>query len=359
MEKKRIAIACQGGGTQTAFTAGVLTEWLEQRVQDRFEISGLSGTSGGAICATAAWYGLERERNGSAEPPYATLHEFWQSNAAQTPAEKLFAAVTGAYSWSTDRGLLPTLLTNPYRDDPAVQVMQAMFPRREFLDFRALLEKHIDFAELNALIRDDSPRLLLGAVNVLSGRFKAFDSRVPDEICVESLLATAAVPNLFKAVNVHGELYWDGLFSQNPPVSQFLKCEPGQRPNEIWVVLINPLEVQTEPKTTADIVDRRNELGGNISLYQEISFIELVNEWLETGCFRDEVAATMVPVKIRVIRMDPAISDELGHSSKLSRSDRLIRQLSEHGREQGRAFLDGLEDLRPPSSPRPQAAQHR
>jgi len=358
MGKKRIAIACQGGGTLTAFTAGVLGEWLEQRVQDKVEISGLSGTSGGAICATAAWYGLERERNGTGEPAWQTLHDFWQSNAAQTHAEKLFAAVTGAYSWGADRGLLPTLPANPYRDDPAVQVMQAMFPRREFLDFRALLEKHIDFAELNAMIRDDSPRLLLGAVNVLSGRFKAFDSRVPGEICVESLLASAAVPNLFKAVNVHGELYWDGLFSQNPPVAQFLRCELGRRPNEIWVVLINPLERQQEPKSTADINDRRNELGGNISLYQEISFIELVNDWLETGCFRDDVAATMLPVKIRVISMDPSVSDELGYSSKLSRSDRLISELIEHGQRQGRAFLDSHDGLRPPSSPRPRAAQH-
>ena len=358
MEKKRIAIACQGGGTLTAFTAGVLSELLEQRLQDKVTISGLSGTSGGAICATAAWYGLERERGGAEGPPYSSLIDFWRDNAATTPAEKLFAAFTGAYSWSADRGLIPTLQPNPYRDDPALRFTQAMFSRREFLDIRALIEKHIDFDEFNALIREDSPRLLLGAVNVLSGQFKAFDSRVPGEICVESLMASAAVPNLFKAVNVHGELYWDGLFSQNPPVAQFLQCELERRPHEIWVVLINPSVTLQEPKTTADINDRRNELSGNISLYQEIRFIETVNQWLETGCFREEVAATMMPVKIRVIQMDPSVSDDLGHSSKVSRSDRLVSRLIGHGQEQARDFLEGLENVRPPSSPHLQVVQH-
>ena len=359
MEKKRIAIACQGGGTLTAFTAGVLTELLEQRLQEEYTISGLSGTSGGAICATAAWYGLERERRGAEEPPQRTLIDFWRDNAATTPAEKMFAAITGAFSWSADRGLIPTLQPNPYRDDPALRLTQSLFPRREFLDIRALIEKHIDFDELNAMIDDDSPRLLLGAVNVLSGYFKAFDSRVPGEICVESIMASAAVPNLFKAVNVHGELYWDGLFSQNPPVAQFLKCELERRPHEIWVVLINPSTIMQEPKTTADINDRRNELGGNISLNQEIHFIEMVNRWLETGCFTEEVAATMMPVKIRVIRMDPSVSDDLSHASKVSRNDRLVRRLIEHGQDQARDFLAGLENFRPPSSLHPQAAQHR
>lgn len=342
MEKTRIAIACQGGGTLTAFTAGVLSEWLAQRVQERFEITGLSGTSGGAICATAAWYDLERARRGRERTVGGTLHDFWRSNAAQSPAEQLFAAVTGAYGWSTDRGLLPMLPVNPYRDALALRWLQGFFPRREFLDFRALLEKHIDFTELNGLISEDSPRLLLGAVNVLSGHFKCFDSRVQGEISADSLLASAAVPNLFRAVEVRGQLYWDGLFAQNPPVKQFLDCDRDRRPHEIWVILINPVEREEEPKTLADISDRRNELSGNISLYQEIAFIERVNHWLQAGCFRDEVAATMLPVRVRIVRMQREVSDELGYASKLSRSHRLIGRLMEHGHAQARAFLDSL-----------------
>ena len=43
--KKRIAIACQGGGSHGAFTWGVLDKLLED---GRFEIEGLTGTSAGA-----------------------------------------------------------------------------------------------------------------------------------------------------------------------------------------------------------------------------------------------------------------------------------------------------------------------
>ena len=54
-QRRRVVVACQGGGSQTAFTAGVLTELL---ADPTVEIRALSGTSGGAVCALLAWYGL-------------------------------------------------------------------------------------------------------------------------------------------------------------------------------------------------------------------------------------------------------------------------------------------------------------
>jgi transposase InsO family protein len=48
MEKIKIAIACQGGGSQTAFTAGALKALCDGRLRDEFEVVGISGTSGGA-----------------------------------------------------------------------------------------------------------------------------------------------------------------------------------------------------------------------------------------------------------------------------------------------------------------------
>ena len=50
-----IVLACQGGGSHTAFTAGVLEELL---AHDDRDIRALSGTSGGAVCAFLAWSGL-------------------------------------------------------------------------------------------------------------------------------------------------------------------------------------------------------------------------------------------------------------------------------------------------------------
>ena len=56
--QRRVAIACQGGGSHTAFTAGVLKRLLGADELDGYQVVGLSGTSGGAVCALLAWYAL-------------------------------------------------------------------------------------------------------------------------------------------------------------------------------------------------------------------------------------------------------------------------------------------------------------
>jgi len=48
---RRVAIACQGGGSHTAFTAGVLQGLLTD-LPDDVQVVALTGTSGGALCAT-------------------------------------------------------------------------------------------------------------------------------------------------------------------------------------------------------------------------------------------------------------------------------------------------------------------
>ena len=57
MGPRKIAIACQGGGTHAAFTWGVLTEILKTKQiwdasagnDEKFEIVAISGTSAGAL----------------------------------------------------------------------------------------------------------------------------------------------------------------------------------------------------------------------------------------------------------------------------------------------------------------------
>jgi NTE family protein len=46
MSKPKIAIACQGGGSQTAFTAGVLKAVFDSGIHHETEIIALTGTSG-------------------------------------------------------------------------------------------------------------------------------------------------------------------------------------------------------------------------------------------------------------------------------------------------------------------------
>ena len=342
MDKTKIAFACQGGGSHTAFTAGVLKHFFEQSVQEKYDIVGLTGTSGGAVCAVAAWYGLARAAHGVDEPPYKIMIDFWLANTPQSPQEEMFASMTDLFLRIAESGNVPMLPPNPYRDEAVLEMMMPFFRRKEFLDFRTLVENHIDFDELQSMITDTSPRLLLGAVNILTGHFKTFDSRVPGEISVEAILASAAVPNVFKAVHIEEDLYWDGLFSQNPPVANLLKTDLDNRPDEIWVIMINSLKSEKEPTTASEISDRRNELSGNLSLYQELSFIKAVNRWIEKGYFRPEKVGELKPIKIRMIRMSKAYSDSLTSNTKLSREADFIEELINEGEAQAAAFLDTL-----------------
>ncbi len=127
---------------------------------------------------------------------------------------------------------------------------------------RTVLERHIDFDAIPELC-GDAPELVVGTVDVNAGVFETFTN---EEVTVEAVLASAAVPNLFEAVEIGGHLHWDGLFSQNPPVNDLMHCPPERKPEELWVVQVNPQTFEGDPSTAEVIADRRNELSGNISL---------------------------------------------------------------------------------------------
>src|SRR5215212_4680004 len=74
----RVAIACQGGGSHAAFVAGVLCKLLSPDLRDRFELTAISGTSGGAICASLAWAGLVAGGSEGQSNTLRRLQGFWK-----------------------------------------------------------------------------------------------------------------------------------------------------------------------------------------------------------------------------------------------------------------------------------------
>ncbi len=308
---RTVALACQGGGSHTAFTGGVLQRLL---ADEKHRVVALSGTSGGAVCALLAWYGL---LTGGATEAGRLLERFWEDTAATSLGDRAANAWLVGLARLEGRVALPTVSPYAYPDvaGPA---------------FTDLLTRHVDadrLARLQESPPEDQPLLLLGAADVLSGDFKAFSSR-RREITVNAVLASAAVPLLFRAVEEGGRYYWDGLFSQNPPVREL----PDAGPEEIWVIRINPRARATEPRTVGDIADRRNELAGNLSLEQELYFIRKVNQWA------DRLGDPYRRIEIREI--DLAL--DLDVASKLDRRPAFLRRLFGAGREQAAAFLAGL-----------------
>ena len=133
----------------------------------------------------------------------------------------------------------------------------------------------------------------MSAADVNSGEFPGFHSHPnrnapPDVITHEVILASAAVPTLFRAEPVDGHRYWDGLFALNPPVRDLPDagrghCDVDKPPDEIWAILINPIRYRGEPTRMDTIRDPRNELAANISFQQEITFIGKINELVLEG----------------------------------------------------------------------------
>lgn len=320
-QRKRVAIACQGGGSHTAFTAGVLKRLFQEALTDH-QVVGLSGTSGGAICALLAWYAL---REG--DPPSAErlLDEFWADNSASTPVEQMLNATTMLAGEFQQFFVTPAI--SPYDNVFAVEAAET---------FKRMLERRIDFDRLDLDPAGQPPLLLIGAVDVLSGEFRAFDSRA-DRISAQTILASAAIPTLFRSVPLNGGTYWDGLFSQNPPIRELIDAQP----DEIWVIQINPKERATEPTTAVDIADRRNELAGNLSLYQELHFIEKIDQLLEAGVLTPD--SKYKSIMVRVIELSPSrLGRPLGVTSKLNRDPAFIRDLIAHGQAQADEFLTAL-----------------
>jgi NTE family protein len=316
-DTRRVAIACQGGGSHTAFTAGVLKKLLKEMGGERhdYEIVALSGTSGGSICALLTWYGLLVNDTNMA---IKLLDSFWKDNSANSFQDRIL----NDWLLQTNRvfgniGGTPTI--SPYNTPTSSWAGDQL---------KSMLERHVDFESLQGLVKSSSPMLLIGAADVVSGEFKAFSS-YRDTINVDMILASAALPTLFKAVHTNGGVYWDGLFTQNPPVREI----PDAKPNEIWVIQIDPQSRAGEPKTMPNIMDRRNELAGNLSLYQETYFIKKINEWVAEGSLsgtKHEV------IELKWIEM----LWDLDSESKLNRDPRFIQGMMAYGEEQAEAFLN-------------------
>jgi NTE family protein len=308
--KKRVAIACQGGGSHTAFTAGVLQGLLGNLPSD-VDVVALSGTSGGAICAALAWEGLVRK-----DLPLAIrkLKAFWDATAARDPMDRILNQVMLGVQSLRDLMVLPEV--SPYQ-----------FPPWGADKFRESLNAFFNFEELRKLAREPgAPTLQIGAVEVLTGHFELFTG---EELCVECLLASAAIPELFRAVAVPGRgVYWDGLFSQNPPIHDLAY----HHIDELWLIQINPSTCAQIPTNNHEILDRRNSLAGNLSMEQELGFIETFNRAIAQGAINNPNLREICISRI-------ALDRNLNSRSKLDRRPELLGDLRLYGETKSRRFL--------------------
>ena len=316
---KIINLALQGGGAHGAFGWGVMDKFLED---GRVEIEGISGTSAGSMNAVVYAYGKIRGNDGARE----ALHNYWKaiSDAGQKFAIKPtpFDAFLGGNMMKTMASTTMKMLTNtfsPYQLNP-----KNVNPLRE------VLEAQVNFDELDRLAKT---KLFICATNVRTGKAKVFTT---NEITPEVVLASACLPQLFQAVEIDGEHYWDGGYMGNPVLYPLFYHTESR---DVVILHINPIERPGPPKTAADIANRLNEITFNAALMKELRAVYFVQKLMDDGWIKDEFVDKMKYVLIHSVRADNALAD-LSAESKMESDWNFLTMLRDRGRACAAEWLE-------------------
>lgn len=320
---RKLSLALQGGGSHGAFTWGVLDALLEDA---RLDISGLSGASAGAVNAVAVAHGFAKggpTQAGRRQLARETLTRVWNGVAALgslgSMAQGIARLMTGG--WKSDAGNAfgdaMSRWMSPYQSNPL-----------GFNPLRRLLDDEIDF---EAIGHHHRPQVFVSATQVRTGRAEIFKGR---RLSLDALMASTCLPQMFQAVEIDGEHYWDGGYSSNPPLGPLIDhCDS----RDIVLVQLNPLSREPLPQNVQDITERVTELNFNSSLLAQMRAIDFINRLIAKG----ELVEGASYKSVRLHRIDGGEAmQELSAASKMSADAAMMSRLFDEGRAAASKWLE-------------------
>jgi NTE family protein len=256
------ALVLSGGGAKGAYEAGVAAALAERGLAIRLVAGSSAGALNAAMIAAgqtdrldALWRGLTRDR------VYALR------------TRVLFA------------GLLPGWLTLLALDhagslfDPA--------PLRELIDATLDLER----------VRASPVRLLVVTSDLARREARVFDNRT---VTRQALLAAAAVPGAFPAVDVDGTLLVDGGLTGRAPVLEALAA--GEPLSRVLVVMsYAPAEQGRPPTTMRRALEEAFEMGMIHQIRRDVELARLKHPAVEV-----QLWTPSAPLDLRPLDFDPA-----------------------------------------------------
>lgn len=319
---KKINLALQGGGSHGAFTWGVLDHLL---TDGRLDITGISGASAGAVNAVMLADGLTR---GGPEEARKRLAEFWRAASAGGNLPPMQRALT-------DR----MFSMMPFASTPMQNWFEAMahyFSPYELnpLNINPLSQLIERFVDFDALSANTDLALYISATNVHTGRLRIFAN---EKITADVVMASAALPFMFRAVEIDGVPYWDGGYMGNPAIFPFLQATEAE---DVLVVQINPVSRPTTPRTSGEIINRLNEITFNSALISELRTMDFVNQLIDDGRLPRGTGKDQYR-RLNIHRIDlGGLATRLAASSKMKTDYEFFELLHRAGIRAAKRFLD-------------------
>ena len=248
--EEKIVLVLQGGGALGAYQAGAYETLCEVGEIPTWVAGTSIGAVNGAIIA-----GNPPERR------VQRLREFWERVSSRLLAWPLSNDDNSRRIFNETSAVLVAAGGAPGffepRVPPAVLMPQGTPEAISLYDtepLRATLEELVDFDLLNS----GAVRLSVGAVQVLSGNMKYFDTQKM-RIGPEHIMASGALPPGFPPIEIDGQPYWDGGLVSNTPL-EFVLERTGPR-DDMVIFQIDLFSAKgCMPENLFDIGQREKEI---------------------------------------------------------------------------------------------------
>ncbi len=311
-----ITLALEGGGALGAFTWGVLERLLDE-TSLRIEV--VSGTSAGAMNGAMLVQGLAE---GGPARAQALLATFWQRvsiSAGSLPGP------SGAWLQMIAESMAPML-------DAVRKAGSAMGAHVGAFGLNPLRGILSELLHTPLFGQEGAPELVVAATKVRTGEAKLFRG---GDVSLDALLASGCLPQVFPAIEIDGEAYWDGGYSSNPPVRPLIEAGC---PGDVLIVRTTPSERHMMPHGAAAVKDRVNEITFGSPLRAELRSLALAQASLS-----EMAALTPALTRLRDARLhmiSPAGADEAAASETLQPSWPLFSEQRRRGAAAAERWLE-------------------
>ncbi len=243
-----VALVLQGGGALGSYQAGVIDGMQDAGIA----IDWVAGISIGAINA-AIVAGNPPERRSD------RLKAFWDQMTSSLPSFPIFPndfVREMVHEWSAGMvlatgvpGFFTPRLLPPSFAPPGSAGALSYYDSAPLKD---TLDKLVDWD----LVNEGPVRLSVGAVDVVSGNFRYFDSK-HERLDARHVMASGALPPGLPPIEIDGCLWWDGGLVSNTPLSHVLDHQR----EAMLVFQVDLFSAATEPpRTIMDVMAREKEI---------------------------------------------------------------------------------------------------